>query len=116
VGKAEEFKSYRERMNRRILEQGSTTTKRFFALDHQCYEPGALDAKTKELMGLAASLVLRCDDCIAYHLLQSLEAGVTRPELMEAFDVGLIVGGSITIPHIRRAHDLLDEVDAGSGP
>lgn len=110
MGKAETFREYRERMNQRILEEGTLVTKRFFGLDARCYEPGALDAKTKELMGLSASLVLRCDDCIAYHVLRCLEEGVTRPELMEVLDVGLVVGGSITIPHIRRVHELLDEV------
>jgi AhpD family alkylhydroperoxidase len=110
MSKAEEFRAYRERMNARILEQGSLVTKRFFTLDGQAYQPGALDVKTKELMGLAASMVLRCDDCIGYHLLRSIEVGVTRAELLEAFDVGLIVGGSIVIPHLRRAHELLDEV------
>ena len=109
MGKAEEFRHYRERMNKRVLEEGTLTTKRFFNLDSQCYEPGALDSKTKEICGLTASLVLRCDDCIAYHLLRCLELGVTRKELAEALDIGLIVGGSITIPHIRRAHELLDE-------
>jgi len=108
--KAEEFRAYRERMNARILEQGTLVTKRFFNLDGQAYQAGALDVKTKELMGLAASMVLRCDDCISYHVLRSLEVGVTRAELLEAFDVSLVVGGSIVIPHLRRAHELLDEV------
>src|SRR5690606_7636877 len=84
-------------------------TKRFFSLDHQTYTPGALDAKTKELLGLVASLVLRCDDCIAYHVDQCVKAGVTDEELWEAFDVGLIVGGSIVIPHLRRAVEFLDQ-------
>ncbi len=109
MSKAEEFRAYRERMNQRILDQGTLVTRRFMNLDTRCYEAGALEARTKEMLGLAASLVLRCDDCIAYHLLRCLEEGVTRPELMEVLDVGLVVGGSITIPHIRRAHELLDE-------
>ncbi len=109
MSKAEEFRAYRERMNDRILEEGTLVTKRFFNLDSQCYRPGALDAKTKEMLGLVASLVLRCDDCISYHVLRSLEEGVTRSEMMEVFDVGLVVGGSIVIPHLRRAHELLDE-------
>ena len=109
MGRAEEFRGFRERMNERILEEGTVVTKRFLALDHQCYEAGALDAKTKELLGLSASLALRCDDCISYHLLRSLEVGASRPELMETFDIGLVAGGSITIPNIRRAHALLDE-------
>lgn len=84
-------------------------TKRFFRLDGACYEPGALDAKTKELLGLVASLVLRCDDCIAYHVDQCVKAGVTDEQLFETFDVGLLVGGSIVIPHLRRAVEFLDE-------
>jgi len=109
MSKAEEFRAHRERMNQRILDQGTLVTRRFMNLDTKCYEAGALDAKTKEMLGLAASLVLRCDDCIAYHVLRALEEGVTRREMVEVFDVGLVVGGSITVPHIRRAHELLDE-------
>jgi AhpD family alkylhydroperoxidase len=108
--KAEEFRAYRERMNARILEGGTLATRRFFNLDSKVYEDGALSGKTKELMGLTASMVLRCDDCVSYHLLRSLELGVSRGEILEAFDVGLVVGGSIVIPHLRRAHELLDEV------
>jgi AhpD family alkylhydroperoxidase len=109
MSKAGEFQAHRERMNQRILDQGTLVTKRFMNLDTKCYEAGALDAKTKELLGLAASLVLRCDDCITYHVLRALQVGATRAELAEVFDVGLVVGGSITVPHIRRAHELLDE-------
>ena len=106
----ERFREYRERMNARIHEKGTRTTKRFFNLDTHCYEDGALDARTKELLGLVASLVLRCDDCVSYHLLRCVELGVGEAELMEAFDVGLVVGGSIVIPHLRRAHELLAEL------
>jgi len=105
-----EFRAYRERMNERILENATLTTKRFFNLDTRCYEDGALDARTKEMLGLSASMVLRCDDCIAYHVIRCVELGVKREELLEIFDVGLIVGGSIVIPHLRRAHELLDEL------
>jgi AhpD family alkylhydroperoxidase len=104
------FREYRERMNDKILASATLTTKRFFNLDTRCYEDGALDARTKEIAGLSASLVLRCDDCIAYHVIRCVELGVTREEVLEVFDVGLIVGGSIVIPHLRRAHELLDEV------
>ncbi len=107
----EEFRSFRERMNERILEAGNLEVKRFFALDSRAYEDGALDVRTKELMGLAASMVLRCDDCIAYHVIRCKEEGVTDEELMEAFNVGLIVGGSIVIPHLRRAVALVDELN-----
>lgn len=94
---------------------GTLNTKRFFTLDGHCYKPGALDAKTKELLGLVASLVLRCDDCVSYHVDQAAKLGVTDQEFMETFDVGLIVGGSIVIPHLRRAVDFLDELRARGG-
>lgn len=113
------FRGHRERMNERLLASGTTTTRRFFNLDTRCYEDGALPARTKEMLGLAASLVLRCDDCIAYHLIRCVELGVSEGELTEIFDVGLVVGGSIVIPHLRRARELLDELlaeDGGSAP
>jgi AhpD family alkylhydroperoxidase len=113
--KLEEFRRFRERMNERILEAGSLEIKRFFALDTRCYEPGALDVKTKELLGLVASMVLRCDDCVTYHLVRCKEEGVSDAELFETFNVGLIVGGSIVIPHLRRAVDMLDRLNA-DGP
>lgn len=112
MSRLNEFRESRERMNRRILDQKDLVTNRFFALDTRTYEPGALDAKTKELAGLAASMVLRCDDCIAYHTIRCKELGCTNAEIWEVFDVGLIVGGSIVIPHMRRAVALLDELDA----
>lgn len=111
----EEFRLFRERMNGRILEAGNLEIKRFFALDTRCYEAGALDVKTKELMGLVASMVLRCDDCITYHIVRCKEEGVTDAEFFETFNVGLIVGGSIVIPHLRRAVDMLDRLNA-DGP
>ncbi|MFO7675766.1 MAG: carboxymuconolactone decarboxylase family protein [bacterium] len=95
-------------MNERILGAGHLGIRRFFALDHQAYEDGALPVKTKELMGLVASTVLRCNDCIAYHLDRCVELGVTDEELIEAFNVALVVGGSIVIPHLRRAFAYLD--------
>ncbi len=109
-----EFRAYRERMNERILENATLTTKRFFNLDTRCYEDGALTSRTKEMLGLSASLVLRCDDCIAYHLIRCMELDVSREEILEIFDVGLIIGGSIVVPHLRRAHELLDELSNGS--
>ena len=108
--KIDKFEKFRSDMNERILGTGTTETKRFFALDGRVYEDGALPAKTKELMGLVASTVLRCNDCITYHVLQCAKLGVTRQEFVEAFDVALIVGGSITIPHIREAHAVLKEL------
>ena len=105
----EEFKRYRERMNARILSAGNLEIKRFFALDTRAYEKGALDVKTKELLGLVASTVLRCNDCITYHVIRCVQEGVSDEELLEALNVVLIVGGLITIPHIRRAVDVLDQ-------
>ncbi len=105
-----EFRAYRERMNERLLAAGTQTTRRFFNLDAAAYRDGALDARTKELLGLVASLVLRCDDCVSYHVIQALEAGADEAAITETFDIGLIVGGSIVIPHVRRARELLDEL------
>ena len=106
----DEFDNYRAHMNEKLLGSGHLGVKRFFALDTQAYEDGALDQRTKELMGLTASIVLRCDDCITYHLKQSAGCGVTRDQFMDAFNVALVVGGSITIPHLRRAVERLDEI------
>lgn len=107
----DEFRRFRERMNDRILGSGNLEIKRFFALDTRAYEEGALPVKTKELLGLVASLVLRCDDCVTYHVVRCREEGVRREEFLEAFNVALVVGGSITIPHLRRAVATLDEVE-----
>ncbi len=108
-----EFTAYRKRMNERILAEPNQVVRRFFALDTQTYQAGALDVKTKELLGLVASMVLRCDDCISYHVAQCREAGVSREEMFETFSVGLVVGGSIVIPHMRRAVDFLDQLEQG---
>jgi AhpD family alkylhydroperoxidase len=105
----DEFDRYRQEMNEKLLGSNHLGIKRFFALDSQAYEDGALDKRTKEMLGLVASIVLRCDDCITYHIKQSANAGVTRPEFLEVFNIALIVGGSITIPHLRRAVDRLDQ-------
>ena len=110
----EAFTAFRKRMNERILAEPNQVVRRFFALDTQTYQAGALDVKTKELLGLVASLVLRCDDCISYHVAQCREAGVDRDEMFEAFSVGLVVGGSIVIPHMRRAVDFLDQLEQGA--
>lgn len=133
MGRYEDFQSYRAMMNNRIMGDdaqrtrihdkhptplspsetppigGTIVTKRFFRLDGQTYEPGALPVQTKELLGLVASMVLRCDDCIAYHVDQCVKAGLSDEQLWEAFDVALIVGGSIVIPHLRRVVEFLDE-------
>ena len=111
--RVKQFTEFRQRMNERILAEPNQVVRRFFALDTQTYQAGALDVKTKELMGLTASMVLRCDDCISYHVAQCKDAGVTREEMFEAFSVGLVVGGSIVIPHLRRAVDFLDQLEQG---
>ena len=108
-----EFTEFRQRMNTRILAEPNQVVRRVFALDTQTYQAGALDVKTKELCGLVASMVLRCDDCISYHVAQCKEAGVNRDEMFEAFSIGLVVGGSIVVPHLRRAGDFLDKLGQG---
>jgi len=109
----QEFTQFRQRMNDRILNEPNQVVRRFFALDTQTYQAGALDVKTKELLGLVASMVLRCDDCISYHVAQCKDAGASRAEMFETFSVGLVVGGSIVIPHLRRAVDFLDRLESG---
>lgn len=111
--RVQQFTAFRQRMNERILAEPNQVVRRFFALDTQTYQAGALDVKTKELLGLVASLVLRCDDCISYHVAQCRDAGVSRDEMFETFSVGLVVGGSIVIPHLRRAVDFLDRLEGG---
>ena len=106
----EAFDEYRERMNARIKEAGNLQVDRFFSLDSQAYRDGALPAKTKELLGLVASMVLRCDDCITYHVIQCAAEGVSDEEFFEAFNIAMVVGGSIVIPHMRRAVEVLDEI------
>src|SRR5690242_2231560 len=110
--RVDEFVQFRQRMNERILAQDNLVVRRFFALDTQTYKDGALPTKTKEMLGLVASLVLRCDDCISYHIAECRNAGVSRDEFFEVFSVGLVVGGSIVIPHLRRAVDFLDSLEA----
>ena len=107
-----DFNDFRARMNDVILGAGNLTISRFFALDGRAYDAGALGAKTKEMLGLVASMVLRCDDCITYHVVRCHEEGVTREEFLEVFSVGLVVGGSIVIPHLRRAMARLEELQA----
>jgi len=96
-------------MNERILSSGNVQIQRFFNLDTKAYDGGALSTKTKELMGLVASVVLRCDDCVTYHMVRCVEEGVTDAEFFEALNIALVVGGSITIPHLRRATERLEE-------
>lgn len=111
-----EFRKYREKMNEKILGSDHLGIKRFFNLDTQAYAEGALDAKTKEMLGLVASMVLRCDDCISYHIIRCAEEKVNRQEMIEVFNVALIVGGSIVIPHMRRAFETMDQVLSDQTP
>ncbi len=104
------FQEFREKMNQRIMDSGNLEIKRFFALDKNAYKEGALSAQTKELLGLVASMVLRCNDCINYHLLSCAELGVSDAQFYETFNVALVVGGSIVIPHLRGAAAFLDEI------
>ncbi|MBS1250441.1 MAG: hypothetical protein MAG431_02035 [Chloroflexi bacterium] len=104
----DDFRAYREKMNERIFEIDHLGIKRFFNLDTAAYREGALDAPTKELLGLVASAVLRCNDCIDYHLEQCVKAGWSDEELYDALNVALLVGGSIVIPHLRHAVETID--------
>jgi AhpD family alkylhydroperoxidase len=110
MNQAETFSKERERLNEIVMKYAGQGIKRFYSLDGQVYREGALNRKTKELMGLAASLVLRCDDCIKYHVIESHKAGAGTQEFEETLAIGLIVGGSIVIPHLRRAFELWDEL------
>jgi len=107
-----EFRRDRARKTENLLKEDHRDIKRFFALDSAAYREGALDGKTKELLGLIASTVLRCNDCIAYHADQCVAAGWTRDELLDALNVALVVGGSITIPHIRTVWEVVDQLFA----
>ena len=114
-GSLAEFRAFREKMNAEILGEDNLVINRFFNLDGRAYEAGALDVKTKELLGLVASMVLRCDDCITYHVVRCQEEGITREQAFEAFSVGLVVGGSIVIPHLRRAVARWTELEEENG-
>ena len=107
-----EFNSFRSEMNDRILSEDNLVIKRFFNLDTNVYSEGALSTSVKEMLGLVASLVLRCDDCIRYHIQTCHELGVKRDQFFEIFSVSLVVGGSIVVPHLRRAVAFLDELGA----
>lgn len=109
--RVKQFTEYRQKMNERLLAEDNRVIKRMFSLDSLTYSgQGALDTKSKELLGLVASLVLRCDDCVSYHIAQSVEVGATREEIMETMSIGLVVGGTIVIPHLRRATEFLDQL------
>ncbi len=108
--KVDQFNAYRSKMNDRILSVDNKVVKRIFNVDTNAYTEGALPVKTKELMGLVASLVLRCDDCIKYHLLKCRENGVTEEELFEVLGIATLVGGTIVVPHMRRAVEFWDDM------
>src|SRR5690606_28209020 len=115
MNKVEEFNSYRQRMNEKILGDNNKIIKRIFNLDTNAYAPGgALDVKTKELLGLVASTVLRCDDCVKYHLETCHKEGLSKDEVMEALSIATLVGGTIVIPHLRRAYEFWEELEEGS--
>lgn len=106
----QEFNDYRQRMNDRILAQDNKVIKRFWSLDNQTYQADALDVNIKEMLGLVASMVLRCDDCIKYHVQRCHEEGITTEQFFEILSVAIVVGGSICIPHTRRAVEFWDEL------
>ncbi|RKS45167.1 AhpD family alkylhydroperoxidase [Gillisia mitskevichiae] len=111
TNQVEEFNAYRERMNDKILGDNNKIIKRIFNLDTNAFAAGALDVKTKELLGLVASTVLRCDDCVKYHLETSYKVGLSKEEVMEALSIATLVGGTIVIPHLRRAYEYWDELE-----
>jgi len=107
----EDFNSYRVKMNEKILEENNTVLKRLFNLDTNAFAPGAVDARTKELVGLSSSMVLRCDDCVRYHLGKCHELGVTTAEVFEIFSIANLIGGTIVIPHLRRAVEFWEALE-----
>lgn len=107
----QEFNDYREKLNERMLSNDNLVIKRFFNLDTQTYQNGALNVSTKEMLGLVASMVLRCDDCIKYHLGKCYDEGITREQIMEIFQIALMVGGSIVIPHSRRGYEYWEQLE-----
>jgi len=107
----DQFNAYRDKMNERILAEDNKVIKRLHSVDTLTYQPGALDVRTKEMLGLATSMVLRCDDCVRYHIVKCHENGVTKEQFFEIFSVAYTVGGSIVVPHLRRAVEFLDDVE-----
>jgi AhpD family alkylhydroperoxidase len=107
----QEFNEYRSKMNEKLLADNNKVVKRIFNLDTNAYAEGALDVKTKELLGLVASAVLRCDDCVKYHLETSFNEGITKEEMMEAMGIATLVGGTIVIPHLRRAYEFWEALE-----
>ncbi|MFW6257374.1 MAG: carboxymuconolactone decarboxylase family protein [Prolixibacteraceae bacterium] len=110
-----EFNAYREKMNRKILDTDNKVMKRIYSLDTLTYQEGALSSKIKEMLGLATSMVLRCDDCVKYHLEKCYEYGVSTDEIFEVFSVANVVGGTIVIPHTRRAVEYWEQINIQRG-
>ncbi|MDP2688217.1 MAG: carboxymuconolactone decarboxylase family protein [Aequorivita sp.] len=108
----EEFNAYREKMNGKMLEDNNKIIKRIFNLDTNAYMEGVLPKKTKELLGLGNSLVLRCDDCVRYHLEECHKLGLTKEEVVEAMSISLLIGGTIVVPHLRRAFEYWEALEA----
>lgn len=111
----EEFNDYRQKMNDKLLADNNKVIKRIFNVDTNAYMAGALDVKTKELLGLVASVVLRCDDCVKYHLETCFNEGLTKEQVMEALSIGTVVGGTIVIPHLRRAYEFWEALEENAG-
>lgn len=114
TNQVEEFNSYRERMNDKILKDNNKIIKRIFNLDTNAFAPGALDIKTKELLGLVASTVLRCDDCVRYHLETCFKEGISKEEVVETLGIATLIGGTIVIPHLRRAYEFWEALEENS--
>jgi len=114
INKVQEFNDYRSKMNDNILSGDNKIIKRIFNLDTNAFKEGHLDVKTKELLGLVASTVLRCDDCIAYHLETCFKEGITKEEVMETLSIATLVGGTIVIPHLRRAYEFWEALEANA--
>ena len=112
IDQVDEFNAYRQKMNDKILGENNKVLKRIFNLDTNAFAEGALDVKTKELLGLVASLVLRCDDCVKYHLESSHKSGVSKDQVMETLSIGTLIGGTIVIPHLRRAYEYWEALES----
>ncbi|MDQ7916785.1 carboxymuconolactone decarboxylase family protein [Mesonia sp. MT50] len=111
IDQVDEFNAYRQKMNDKVLGENNKVLKRIFNLDTNAFAEGALDKQTKELLGLVASLVLRCDDCVKYHLESSFKSGMSKDQIMETLSIGTLIGGTIVIPHLRKAYDYWETLE-----
>lgn len=111
IDQVDEFNAYRQKMNDKVLGENNKVLKRIFNLDTNAFTEGALDKQTKELLGLVASLVLRCDDCVKYHLESSYKSGMSKDQIMETLSIGTLIGGTIVIPHLRKAYDYWETLE-----